>query len=181
MNRGNSGRSGRGLSRNERELWASITRAITRLRPAVPATQSEEVPESSSAARDVLPSAERQKPPDKPVPPLSGLDRRLRQRLARGRTGIDARIDLHGLTQAEAHDALVRFLRMSRTEGARIVLVITGKGTRGLEADRGVLRRQVPLWLKSPNLREAVLGFEPAGPAHGGEGAFYVRLRRARE
>jgi DNA-nicking Smr family endonuclease len=60
------------------------------------------------------------------------------------------------------------------------LLVITGKGTRSAEEERGVLRRQVPLWLRSPQLRETVLGFETAGPAHGGEGAFYVRLRRAR-
>jgi DNA-nicking Smr family endonuclease len=124
---------------------------------------------------------ERPSSAEKPAPaPLTSLDRRLRQRLVRGRIGLDARLDLHGRTQAQAHDALVRFLRASRAEGARIVLVITGKGTRSAEEERGVLRRQVPLWLRSPQLRETVLGFETAGPAHGGEGAFYVRLRRAR-
>ena len=178
MSRAKSGRSGRGLSRNERELWAGFTRAITPLRPSGPVTPPE-VPEPSPAAPDTLSRVE-PSPREKPVPPPTGLDRRLRQRLGRGRVGIDARIDLHGLTQAEAHDALARFLRGSRAEGARVVLVITGKGMRGADPDRGVLRRQVPLWLRSPNLREAVLGFEPAGPAHGGEGAFYVRLRRAR-
>ena len=61
-----------------------------------------------------------------------------------------------------------------------IVLVITGKGTRGGDFERGVLRRQIPFWLRSPQLRDAVLGFETAGPAHGGDGAFYVLLRRAR-
>jgi len=178
MSREKSGRSGRGLSRNERELWAGFTRAITPLRPSGPVTPPDEVP--SPAAPDTLSRVE-PRPREKPVPPLTGLDRRLRQRLARGRAGIDARIDLHGLTQAEAHHALMRFLRVARAEGARIVLVITGKGMRGADPDRGVLRRQVPLWLRSPKLREAVLGFEPAGPAHGGEGAFYVRLRRVRE
>jgi DNA-nicking Smr family endonuclease len=178
MSRAKSGRSGRGLSRNERELWAGFTRAITPLRPSGAVTPPDEEP--SRAAPDTLSRVE-PSPREKPVPPLTGLDRRLRQRLARGRAGIDARIDLHGLTQAEAHDALARFLGGSRAEGARIVLVITGKGMRGADPDRGVLRRQVPLWLRSPKLREAVLGFEPAGPAHGGEGAFYVRLRRVRE
>jgi DNA-nicking Smr family endonuclease len=180
MSREKSGRSGRSLSRNERELWAGFTRAITPLRPSGPVTPPDEVPEPSPAAPGTLSPAEPPNPREKPVPPLTGLDRRLRQRLARGRAGIDARIDLHGLTQAEAHDALARFLRGARAEGARIVLVITGKGMRGADPDRGVLRRQVPLWLRSPKLREAVLGFEPAGPTHGGEGAFYVRLRRAR-
>jgi DNA-nicking Smr family endonuclease len=175
MNRENSGRSGRKLSRNERELWATITRAIAPLRAADPSTSPEERPEPPAAV-----PADAPKPREKPVPSLAGLDRRLRQRLVRGRAELDGRIDLHGLTQAEAHDALVRFLRSRRAEGARIVLVITGKGTRGVDVDRGVLRRQVPLWLRSPQLREAVLGFEPAGRLHGGEGAFYVLLRRAR-
>jgi DNA-nicking Smr family endonuclease len=181
MNRGKSGRSRRGLSQTERELWASFTRAVAPLRPGDPAMPAEEIPEPSSAAPDARPAAVPSKSREKPVPPLTSLDRRLRQRLARGLAQIDARIDLHGRTQAEAHDALVRFLRVRRAEGARIVLVITGKGMRGLsDEERGVLRRQVPLWLRSPQLRETVLGFEPAGPAHGGEGAFYVRLRRAR-
>ena len=173
-----SDRSGRRLSRNERELWASFTRPIRPLRPesAVP---SEEAPEPSPPP-DVVLGAAPAKARENSIPPLTSLDRRLRQRLARGRAGIDARIDLHGFTQAEAHGALVRFLRTSRAEGARVVLVITGKGMRGAAEDQGVLRRQVPHWLRSPNLRETVLGFETAGPKHGGEGAFYVRLRRAR-
>ena len=179
MNREKTGRSRRSLTRNERELWVGFTRAIAPLRP-VPAKPPEEVTEPA-AVPDISPPAEPSKPREKPVPPLAGLDRRLRQRLARGRAGIDARIDLHGLTQADAHDALVQFLRTRRAEGARIVLVITGKGLRGSDDQCGVLRRQVPLWLRSPGLREMVLGFEPAGPAHGGEGAFYVRLRRSRE
>jgi DNA-nicking Smr family endonuclease len=168
------------LSRNERELWASFTRAITPLRPADSAAAPGEAPEPSAAPPGDSPPVEQPRPRETPIPPLAGLDRRLRQRLARGRAGIDARIDLHGLTQSKAHDALVRFLRISRAEGARIVLVITGKGARGPDAEPGVLRRQVPLWLRSPKLREMVVGFELAAPAHGGDGAFYVRLRRAR-
>jgi DNA-nicking Smr family endonuclease len=181
MSREKPGRSGRRLDRSERELWASFTRAIAPLRPMPPTATPEQATEPSVPAPHTPPPAEPQKPREKPVPPLTSLDRRLRQRLARGRAGIDARIDLHGFTQAEAHEVLVRFLRVSRVEGARIVLVITGKGARGPDEERGVLRRQVPLWLRSPQLREVVLGFEPAAPAHGGEGAFYVRLRRARE
>ena len=152
---------------------------ITPLRPgAAPALVEEE-----RNAEPIAPDgnvAQPTAPRPSPVPPLTSLDRRVRQRLVRGRIGLDARLDLHGLTQAQAHDALLRFLRVSRAEGARIVLVITGKGTRREDEERGVLRRQVPMWLRSPQLRDAVLGFEPAGPAHGGEGAFYVRLRRPR-
>ena len=83
-----------------------------------------------------------------------------------------------GLTQAEAHEALLRFLRRAQAEGAKFVLVITGKGGPG--GDRGVLRRQVPLWLALPELRACVLGFDVAHVGHGGEGALYVRLRKGR-
>ena len=89
-------------------------------------------------------------------------------------------IDLHGKTQREAHAALVRFLRRAQREGARFVLVITGKGVRGsADGERGVLRRQVPLWLQLPELRAYVVGFEAAHVGHGGEGALYVRIRKS--
>jgi DNA-nicking Smr family endonuclease len=74
----------------------------------------------------------------------------------------------------------VRFVRRAQANGAKFALVITGKGARSGDAERGVLRRQVPLWLQLPDLRDAVVGFEEAHVAHGGEGALYVRLRRAR-
>jgi DNA-nicking Smr family endonuclease len=80
------------------------------------------------------------------------------------------------MTQAQAHAALSRFLLAAQAGGARFVLVITGKGDTG----RGVLRRQVPLWLELPDFRDQVLGFEAANLGHGGEGALYVRIRRRR-
>ena len=98
--------------------------------------------------------------------------------LGRGVIALDARIDLHGLTQAEAFAQLTAFLRRARREGARTVLVITGKGAMGDGEGRGVLRRQVPLWLSSAGLREGVIAFAPAHAEHGGSGALYVRLRR---
>ncbi len=97
---------------------------------------------------------------------------------------IDRRLDLHGLTQRQAHDALRGFIRAAQAEGARIVLVVTGKGAReGGDpfAERGVLRRVVPQWLKSTEFRPLVVAFETATIGHGGEGALYVRLRRPRE
>jgi DNA-nicking Smr family endonuclease len=110
------------------------------------------------------------------------LARRERKRLARGTIAIDARIDLHGLTQSEAHAALARFLRRAQADDARFVLVITGKGARFADhgGDRGVLRRQVPLWLRLPEFRSYVVGFEDADTVHGGQGALYLRLRRRR-
>jgi DNA-nicking Smr family endonuclease len=104
----------------------------------------------------------------------------MKQRVARGKDEIDGRLDLHGLTQSEAHAALLRFLRTASLRGARLVLVITGKGARAAEGERGVLKRQVPHWLGLPEFRALVIGFEDAHIAHGGEGALYVRVRRAR-
>jgi DNA-nicking Smr family endonuclease len=104
----------------------------------------------------------------------------MRSKLARGTESIDDRIDLHGMTQADAHAALGHFLRRAQARGARVVLVITGKGARADDAfaERGILKRQVPHWLESAALRTLVIGFESAGPGHGGSGALYVRLRR---
>ena len=116
----------------------------------------------------------------KSAPALVPLDRRLKQRLARGAETIDARIDLHGRTQSEAHGALLRFLRRAQADGAKVVLVITGKGagTSDFAHERGVLKRQVPHWLMLPEFRALVLGAEDAHAGHGGEGALYVRVRR---
>ncbi len=99
--------------------------------------------------------------------------------MARGSTSIDARLDLHGLTQGEAHDALLQFLRRSARDGLRLVLVITGKGGGSAHEGRGVLKRQVPMWLRLPGFAAFVIGFESAAISHGGEGAMYVRLRRS--
>jgi DNA-nicking Smr family endonuclease len=112
------------------------------------------------------------------------LGRRERSMVARGRTPIDGRLDLHGLTQDEAHDRLAGFLARSQALGHKVVLVITGKGRPGGSFEglsvpaRGVLRRVVPLWLSLPGFRIYVLGFEEAHLAHGGGGALYVRIRR---
>ena len=123
------------------------------------------------------------RPAKPPAPPLAPIERRLKREIARGRAAIDAALDLHGLTQAEAHQALRGFLRHSQARGARLVIIVTGKGG-GLDErgqwphERGVLRRLTPHWLREPDLRPVVLGFEEAGRAHGGSGALYVRLRR---
>jgi DNA-nicking Smr family endonuclease len=112
---------------------------------------------------------------------LAPLGRREKSRLSRGRSEIDARLDLHGMTQTRAHRALHGFLQRAHSEGLTFVLVITGKGkVGGGEAERGVLRRQVPQWLSLPEFRSLVVGFEEAHIGHGGEGALYVRIRRAR-
>lgn len=112
------------------------------------------------------------------IPPLAPLGKRERTKLSRGRSEIEARLDLHGMTQMRAHRALTGFLHRAHHDGLTFVLVITGKGRSGGES--GVLRRQVPEWLSLPEFRAFVVGFEEAAIGHGGEGALYVRIRRAR-
>ena len=113
--------------------------------------------------------------------PSPGLERTAKVGLRRGRLAIEARIDLHGMIQTEAHAALTGFLLRARSAGHAYVLVVTGKGGPDYSeafAERGVLRRSVPHWLRGPDLRGIVLGFEEAARHHGGGGALYVRLRR---
>jgi DNA-nicking Smr family endonuclease len=117
-----------------------------------------------------------------PPPALATIDRRTKQRLSRGTASVDARLDLHGMTQSAARARLDSFLRSAQARGLGLVLVITGKGREGPDDPygevRGVLRRQVPRWLALPELRPYVVGFSEAGPGHGGAGALYVRVRK---
>ncbi len=109
------------------------------------------------------------------------VDIRSVERLKRGRVAIDGRIDLHGLTQAEAHTALQGFIAGAVAGGRRCILVITGRGAWGEErAARGVLRRMVPRWLNEPQIRPHVLAFTEAQARDGGAGAIYLLLRRRR-
>jgi DNA-nicking Smr family endonuclease len=176
----------RPLSEDERTLWANVTRSIAPLRPRVrlPAAPSIERAEpASKATRKAAPprvAPSHVAPPAKTAPPLAPLGRRLKQRVARGREPIDARIDLHGLTQAQAHAALLRFLLRAQADDVRIALVVTGKGARNGAGERGVLKRQVPMWLRLPEFSPYIVGFEDAHIGHGGEGALYVRVRRLR-
>jgi DNA-nicking Smr family endonuclease len=185
----------RTLTQDEHKLWTGVIRSVAPLKrkpskarghEAMPAP-GEHAP-SPPARRRTEPSPTRQpaaksmsKPAGEPALPVVGLERREKQRLARGTQAIDARIDLHGRTQSEAHAALLDFLRRAQAQGARFVLVITGKGGGpGSSGERGILKRQVPLWLRLPEFRLLVLAAEDAHVAHGGEGALYVRVRRAR-
>jgi len=178
------------LTQDERVLWTTFTRAIAPLRadggqaPDMEAEAAEMAAPARPAARAAK-VAGAAPTPAKPAPPsLAPLGRRLRQRVARGKETIDGRLDLHGLTQAQAHSALLHFLRNASAREARLVLVITGKGSRNLGARgdgvHGVLRRQVPHWLGLPEFRAFVIGFEDAHVAHGGEGALYVRIRKSK-
>jgi DNA-nicking Smr family endonuclease len=187
----------RTLSREEIELWRQVTQTIA------PSPGRASIADSASEAPVAVPVPQAKTPqnligyrepflpgytppaqqPASALAPLSPLERRLRQRLSRGRTEVDAVMDLHGLRQDQAHGVLRQFLFNAQGSGAKLVLVITGKGGRSQDlaswhSETGVLRRSVPQWLRAPEMRGVVIGFEEAAHHHGGAGALYVRIRR---
>ncbi|HEY0523100.1 MAG TPA: Smr/MutS family protein [Stellaceae bacterium] len=187
----------------ELELWRTVVRGVRplpgRRHPAAP---EEEPPATAAAAPPAPDSAAPPSPrPPQPAPPperrpialpdlsthraAPGLDKRSAERLKRGQYPIEARLDLHGMTQDEAHGALGAFLARAEARGLRCLLVITGKGFRraaddGGPENGGVLRRAVPRWLNEGPNRARVLAFTPAQPQHGGGGALYILIRRHR-
>ena len=178
------------LSDEERDLWSSVTREVRPLQNPKPTSQTRypsgrEASESVKPAgkpRSVAPKRPSTSPPT-PAPVIThgsaaGLDRRQAERFKRGKTPIEGRLDLHGMTQQNAQDALRRFVTAASDSGKRCVLVITGKGR--ASPDGGVLRKEVPRWLNEPVLREKVLSFDYAQPKDGGTGALYILLRRRR-
>ena len=179
----------RALSEEERALWDSVARQTKPLRKTPRLAKAAAEAEPAIAAKAIVsppPAPARitraAKPHPAPTPPpLAPLGRRERSQLSRGRKEIDARLDLHGMTQTRAHRVLSDFLHRAHADGLTFVLVITGKGrTSADESERGVLRRQVPQWLGLPEFRTLVVGFEEAHIGHGGAGALYVRIRRVR-
>ena len=163
--------------RGDHGLWQEAVRDVRPLRSARPANS-----ESSRREAEVAPARVergRTTPPHMPLPPLdrfAGIDRANAERLKRGMHSIEARLDLHGMTQAEAHGALCAFIAASRASGRRCVLVITGRGLG--QSGPGVLKSSVPRWLEEPELRRQILAIAPAQPQHGGPGATYLLLRR---
>ncbi len=157
----------------DRALWSEAMRDVTplpgRRGPAAPPLQSD------PAGPELDPASERVR---QPLEQFAGIDRANAERLKRGRHPIEARLDLHGLTQAEAHRELADFIWASYQAGRRCVLVITG---RGLGPDGpGVLKSAVPRWLEESGLRRRILAVAAAQPRHGGAGALYLLLRRQR-
>lgn len=187
---------GQGLSADDERLWWRVTQSVEPL----PGRIRPEPPQPTSDAADNRDDAERlltRKPATGPLPAtrgpaapkvrdvvpgaVDGVDKRQAQRFRRGQLPIDARYDLHGMTQRQAHAALNRFLAQAHDRGCRCVLVITGKGQRApLEERTGVLRAQLPRWLNEAPNRVRVLAVSPAQPQHGGDGAFYILLKRHR-
>ena len=169
------------------DSWVDITPATAIPAPAItPAVTS--APAAVTAADETAPPPPPSPPKAKskaPTPPsplepdlshgeAPGLDRRMQTKMRRGQVDIEARIDLHGMTQAQAHRELGGFLFDQQAIGRRSVLVITGKGAGG----EGVLREAVPRWLNEGDNRRMVRAFSHAAPKDGGEGALYVLLKR---
>ncbi len=186
----------RALTPNERSLWAHVAKSVKRvkrgdikaemsmqelLEPTLLEPIVEPVPALETKA--ILAQVVSVIPVIKPQnPPLEAIERSLRRTIKRGKTQIDAKLDLHGLYQDEAHQALLSFIGRSRQKGHNLVLIVTGKGGKKLSYDTysetGILRRLVPIWLSDASLRQSVIGFEEAALNHGGAGALYLRLRR---
>ena len=185
-----SGRRDRKLTLEDRILWGKVARSVTPM-PGKMADGEEAEPQDFTA----MPDAPKEKPgrpaspspvamppysPPRQAPPAAprghGIDRVTRAKLAKGRVAIEGKVDLHDLTQSEAHALLLSFLHRAHADGRRHVLVVTGKGAS--LGSEGVLRRAVPGWLATPPFRALVSAHEPAASRHGGSGALYVRLRR---
>lgn len=187
-----SRRKPRTLDARERALWAEVVKSAAPIRKAAPVVAEEpQLPKMVTPLKkpaeqighfrigEKAGTATGLVAPDRQ--PHLRMDKRTFAQLKRGKSTPEARIDLHGMTVADAHSALIAFLLRAQSEGLRLVLVITGKG-RGddgpIPERRGILRRQVPHWLELPPLSQAVLQVVEAHQRHGGSGAFYVYLRR---
>ncbi|MDA7946397.1 MAG: Smr/MutS family protein [Hyphomicrobiaceae bacterium] len=185
-------RNSSGLDPEDADLWQQVAKTTEPLRKgknravktpdhpesqSIPAVRSQEEHSEKPVKRHIAKEPARRAPPS-----LATIEKREIRGLGGGRVSVDARIDLHGARQLEAHRMLKSFLAGAQENGHRYVLVITGKGSsraQGGEAQgRGVLNREVPRWLSEPEFRQWVVSFAPAHKRHGGEGALYVRIRR---
>lgn len=187
------------LDPDDERLWRYVTRSVKPLegrfppvrpvyRPAPPPS-----PEPGGATVARPPAGAQKTAPRMSGPhvtvshapePLEGPpNAQWARRMRRGDVVIDARLDLHGLTQTEAHNRLLRFVAMAIAQRLRVLLVITGKGTRSgpNRGETGVLRRSLPHWLKHSGMGADILAITPAHRRHGGTGAYYVALRRSRD
>lgn len=185
-------------SAEDSALWRQVTRDVRPLPGgAAPAAETPAAETPAPAVKAKAPArpapGRRETPPPRPAASLEkgdivGVDKRTVARLRRGKLPVEGRLDLHGLSQAEAERALARFLAASQAAGRRCVLVITGKGALtarrgGAEAPGeppGVLRRRLPQWLNDAENRARVLAFAEARAEHGGAGAIYLLLKRKR-
>lgn len=195
-------RKPRNLSPEERELWDRVAERTTPMHPAKPAMPEALAPDDTKPRPRPKPPLDRFRvgqaatampPPNDLRPAIEdevakapvAMDKKRFGKMKKGKLTPEARIDLHGLTLAQAHPVLIRFIMESVVDGRRLVLVITGKGksreaTGPIPERLGVLRHQVPHWLNLPPLAPHVLQITESHLKHGGRGAYYVYLRRSR-
>ncbi len=178
--------SRRDLSEDDRILWNQVARTAIPLKgKALPEEMVNPEIDADASFHDVLSAADAAPLPQRPRKAQEHshtprtIDQPTRQKLAKGRLALEARVDLHGMTQGEAHALLLGFLHRAHAMGIRHVLVITGKGAS--LGSEGALRKAVPAWFATPSFRPLVGGYEFAARHHGGAGALYVRLRRQSE
>jgi len=178
---------------NDAALWARVAQTATPLKKKNRVTQvatprkPAQSPKAKLSAKAEAKSLEAPKPPRPSHAPHTGLDRQTARKLEKGALAVEARLDLHGMRQRDAHIALRTFLKWAQGKDYRHVLVITGKGSAREERTsfyeeeaRGVLRQAVPHWLSHGDLAPLIVSFAEAPRRLGGEGALYVRLRRTR-
>lgn len=177
----------RKLSDDEEELWKQVTSDVrTQKRKCHVPTPKIQKPEETPVTK--TPSVKKERPVKSSASkageaPLilgnyAGVDSATVRRIKRGQLAVSARIDLHGMTQAEAYPVLEVFLQQCIGANKRLVLVVTGKGYRSESCEAGVLKSMLPKWLNSAHLRPHILAFDTAQIQHGGSGAFYILLRR---
>ena len=164
----------RAVKHEERTLWRETMRGVTPLRqiPAEKPPAAAKPPPRETKSRRVPDAAPHPAASRASAKPIGSLDRRTAARLKRGTIPIEAKLDLHGMTQAEAHNALTRFIARAQKHGSRTVLIVTGKS--------GVLHGAVPRWLAEGDNRARILAIRRAHAQHGGDGALYLMLRRSR-
>lgn len=185
----------RDLSPDELLLWGKVAKTVRPYQPLPAVARAAEPSPDVPASSAVVPKPKPKRAPlasGKPATPVKAAlkppvaDVSGHKRVRRGQLTIDARIDLHGMRQHEAHAALIALVAHTRAEHGRTILVVTGKGQRldrhedFMEPQRGVMRRRLPDWLNGHGLREHIAGFSSAHPKDGGEGAFYVVLKSNR-
>lgn len=188
-------RKPRHLSPEDRAIWDQVARRVEPMHPKLQEPKVDPVAvKPASEPQAPLPSFEvgAKADPARRNDVLPGLGQALRQapvqmdqkafgKMTRGKLKPEGRIDLHGMTLDQAHPALMQFIYNAFDDGKRLVLVITGKGDMQAQpGQRGVLRRYVPQWLRLPPLGAKILEIRPAHIRHGGDGAFYVYLKRTR-
>lgn len=187
-------KGGRKLGKEERVLWGKVARTARpisgRMEELLTFDDVEAEPVAQPpalVAKPIPPFPQMVVEPVLPEHPAQGvkrdrihhpLEKPVKRKLTRGRLALEARIDLHGMFQSEAHAVLLDFLVRAHERGLRHVLVITGKG-RSMGSD-GALKRAVPMWFSKPEYRYLISSYEDASMNHGGDGALYVRLSRRR-